>query len=268
MGSMGMLQGAGAAVTAHGHHDPATCGHPVNPLLPPGAVGAPARGCPVPLSLPSSSLCPLFASLSTPAPLLPSLFLSPSPPPPLASLSLSPSSYLIPLVFLLSACPADLHACCVEAAQLDLMPPAATSRAGSGLGAALLRAGEGEVGPPPWPTLWPLSPRCLSLFILFPFQPVFPLLHSCFHCLFCQVPDPRLLQPHVPPPSSYGGHKTTASLGWKRRDQNPAASCRAWGDRGHQALTWGLLLNAPRWSLGAVFLHPCPCREQGSKCPC
>lgn len=77
----------------------------------------------------------------------------------LLPLPLSLSSYLIPLVFLLSACPADLHARCVEAAQLDLMPPATRSRAVSGPGAALPRAGTGRcsVHPPPWPTLWPLS---------------------------------------------------------------------------------------------------------------
>lgn len=86
--------------------------------------------------LPSSSLSfssftlSLLLFLSPPAPLLPSPFLLP--PPPLASLSILLSH---PLVFLLSACPADLHARCVEAAQLDLMPPAVRSAAVSGLGA-------------------------------------------------------------------------------------------------------------------------------------
>lgn len=117
--------------------------HPVHPVLPwPERVSSYQQtppstlpSCCFLLPRPSSSLSlspftlSLLLFLSTPAPLLPSPFLLP-PPPPLASLSILLSH---PLVFLLSACPADLHARCVEAAQLDLMPPAVRSRAGSGL---------------------------------------------------------------------------------------------------------------------------------------
>lgn len=145
-------------------------------------------------SLPMAAPRPLPASpfllLPLPSP-LPSLFFSFSPHlllsfPPLFSFPLllplpfSPSSYLIPLVFLLAACPADLHACCVEAAQLDLMPPAARSRAGSGLGAALPGRGrEHSVPPQRGPCFGPF-PHCLLLFILSPSSSFIQLL-SCFH---------------------------------------------------------------------------------------
>lgn len=157
---------------------------------------------PSPLSIALSVL--LF--LSTPAPLLsfPPLFSFPL----LLPLPFSPSSYLIPLVFLLAACPADLHACCVEAAQLDLMPPAARSRAGSGLGAALPGRGrEYSVSPTPWPVLWPL-PTLPSALHPLPFQPIYPALRSCFHptspaqvldpcaCISCSIP--RTPQPTSP----------------------------------------------------------------------
>lgn len=79
----------------------------------------------LPLPSPSLFLFPTFCTCSSLS--LPSSLSSSSP-------CLSLVSYLIPLVFLLSACPADLHACCVEVAQLDLMPPAVKRRAVSGLG--------------------------------------------------------------------------------------------------------------------------------------
>lgn len=173
VGSVVVLQGAGGVslhmVIVAWTHVGTLC----TPCSPPRSAGTPCPRLPVPLSLPSSSLCPLFASLSLHTCSSPSLpfFLSLSSSSPCLSLSLSPSSYLIPLVFLLSACPADLHACCVEAAQLDLMPPAARSRADSGLGAPLLRAGEEEVGPPL------LAP----FLVAFPFSSIFPS-SPFFHC--------------------------------------------------------------------------------------
>lgn len=105
---------------------------PVTNRPPPSTLPSCCSLLPHPSS--SLSLSPFTLSLllflSTPAPLLPSPFLLP--PPPLASLSILLSH---PLVFLLSDCPADLHARCVGAAQLDLMPPAVRSRAVSGLAA-------------------------------------------------------------------------------------------------------------------------------------
>lgn len=159
----GGAAGCRRGVTAHGHCGLGTLCTPCSPLecWEPLPMAAP---CPSPCPPPPFALSLLLSLHTCSSPSLPfSLSLSSSSP--CLSLSLSPSSYLIPLVFLLSACPADLHACCVEAAQLDLMPPAVRSRAGSGLGAALLRAGEGEVGPLLWPLSslpFPLHPLSLS----------------------------------------------------------------------------------------------------------
>lgn len=110
------------------------------------------------------SLCPLFASLSLHTCSSPSLPFSPSSSSS-PGLSLSISSYLIPLVFLLSACTADLHARCVEAAQLDLMPPAVRSRAVSGLSAALPRAGAGRCSVHPTALAHTLAPFCVAFSI-------------------------------------------------------------------------------------------------------
>lgn len=168
---------------------------------------------PTPARHPALLLLPASPSLLLPLP-LPSFYFSFSPHlllsfPPLFSFLLLPfplslSSYLIPLVFLLSACPADLHARCVEAAQLDLMPPATRSRAVSGPGAAVPQAGTGRCSahPPPWPTLWPLSAFCsssphLHSYILYPM--LLPSLLSSPSLLLGPGPVcpccPNLLQP-------------------------------------------------------------------------
>lgn len=164
--------------------------HP--PRSPRACSGRTAVHRPTPARHPALLLLPASPSLLLPLP-LPSSCFSFSPHlllsfPPLFSFLLLPfplslSSYLIPLVFLLSACPADLHACCIEAAQLDLMPPATRSRAVSGPGAALPWAGTGRcsVHPPPWPTLWPLSVLPFALRLL-TFTPTSFIRCCCPHC--------------------------------------------------------------------------------------
>lgn len=151
------------------------CALPVHPF--PWLPRAPSLPSCFPIPPPPSPLSitlSVLLFLSTPAPLLPTPFLFPSPPP-LAFLSILLSH---PPCFSLAACPADLHACCVEAAQLDLMPPAARSRAGSGLGAALPGRGREHSVPPQLGPCFGPFPHCLLLFTL---SSSFIRLHSCFH---------------------------------------------------------------------------------------
>lgn len=138
-------------------------------------------------------------------------FLLPSP--------LSLSSYLIPLVFLLSACPADLHACCVEAAQLDLMPPAARSRAISGLSAALPQAGAGGCSVHPTALAHSLAPFCIAFCSsspVLPFYILYPMLLPSLLSSPSLLPGPRPVCPRCPgllqPASSVGARGWTKTL--------------------------------------------------------
>jgi len=196
---------------------------------------------PGPSPCPPAALC--FPIPPPPSPFLPlpSLFFSFSPhlllsfPPLFSFLLLLPSplsSYLIPLVFLLSACPADLHARCVEAAQLDLMPPAARSRSISGLSAALLRAGPGSCSVHPTTLDHALAPFCIAFCssspFSFPSYTLFPVL------LPLLLSSPSLLPgPH---PCACAAQISSLPLGWFQVDGPKPCSqlkssglvCRNW----------------------------------------